>query len=168
MLPSPALTNAGDEFEEQQPEEQQYWLDFDTITYDQRHRLFDELCWGYHFRLNTTELPEYQLAAAVREEGEERPPFGSDFDNFIVNFDGTVAPLSPEPDDHINWEDKEVQTLLVADQTTEDLELLTANLPDDFWVDDIANDDEHGTGPSYELELVSVDAEGDVQGSFQA
>ena len=62
----------------------------------------------------------------------------------VSSLDLEEVPPSIEPE--TEYADAQVQTNLVAINTTEDLSRLTRDLPEDFWDDDLSESGEHGRG----------------------
>lgn len=153
------------------------WTDVTTLEYSERHELLDDLTRRFKFLVYNPEDPSYLVVIAREQELPlndilpspwSTPSHRNESSDSIstLNLDA----VTPEAD----HSDAQVQTNLVASQTTEDLSLLTQDLPDDFWDDDLSQSGETQPGPRPQrgaeksVEQRRSDIEDWIQSSLQA
>ena len=108
------------------------WIDFGSLPYDVRHRFFDLFLIGFCLQVSTG----WRAARVGSGTPTPSPPPSND----------SVSSLDLNEEPETEYADAQVQTDLVAVNTTEDLTRLTQDLPADFWEDDLSESGELGRG----------------------
>lgn len=114
------------------------WIDFGSLPYETRHRYFDLLLLGFRLQVNS----RWRAARVLSGETPTASPSPSNASVSSLDLEEVPPPIEPEPE----YANAQVQTNLVAINTTEDLTRLTRDLPEDFWDDDLSEGGEPRRG----------------------
>ena len=115
------------------------WVDFGSLPRDLRYHFFDLFLINFRLRVSS----RLRAARVDWNEGSSTAsPQPSNASVSSLDLSDVAPPYEPEPE--TEYADAQVQTNLVAANTTEDLSLLTQDLPADFWDDDLSESGEFG------------------------